>query len=83
MKRPLAIGFVLAFAQLAGSAGASDLEIHCLDVGQGEATLIIAPSGQTFLFDGGWNGQGNGTIIPHLNSLGIGPLLATILKKSP
>ena len=51
--------------------GAGTLEIHCLDVGQGDCTLVISPTGGTLLFDGGYNGKGTATILPHLQSLGI------------
>lgn len=58
---------------LAGPAGAA-VTIHCLDVGQGDATLIVSSSGQTLLFDAGDNGKGNSIVVPYLNALGIGPL---------
>ncbi|MGD9403497.1 MAG: MBL fold metallo-hydrolase [bacterium] len=60
---------LLALSGPAWSSGA--LEIHCLDVGQGDCTLIISPTGGTFLFDAGYNGQGTGTVLPHLSSLGL------------
>ena len=47
------------------------LTITVLDVGQGDATLIESPSGQTLLFDGGYNGKGNSVVIPFLQSKGI------------
>ena len=47
------------------------LEIHCIDVGQGDCTLIISPAGGTFLFDAGRNGKGNNTVIPYLEDLGL------------
>lgn len=52
----------------------ADVTIHCLDVGQGDATLIVSSSGQTFLFDGGNNNKGYSVIVPYLNTLGIGTL---------
>jgi beta-lactamase superfamily II metal-dependent hydrolase len=48
--------------------------IHCLYVGQADATLVVSSSGKTLLFDGGDNGDGNSVIIPYLQSLGIAPL---------
>ncbi|MBC8426277.1 T9SS type A sorting domain-containing protein [bacterium] len=60
---------ILTFA-MAGPATA-DVTIHCLAVGQADATLIVSSSGQTLLFDGGNNGAGNGIIVPYLTSLGI------------
>lgn len=47
------------------------LEIHILDVGQGDCTLIISPTGKTFLFDAGDNGKGTGVVVPYLQSLGL------------
>jgi competence protein ComEC len=52
-------------------AAAGTLTITVLDVGQGDATLIESPSGQTLLFDGGYNGKGNSVILPFLASRGI------------
>lgn len=47
------------------------LTITILDVGQGDATLIESPSGETLLFDGGENGMGSSVILPFLSSRGI------------
>ncbi len=69
MRRLIAVATFLVFA-LAMPA-AADIEIHCLDVGQGDATLIISSSGQTMLVDAGNNGRGNSVVNPHLASLGI------------
>jgi len=61
--------FLAGLLLLAGPA-AADLAIHCLDIGQGDATLIVSPSGQTMLIDGGPDGSGTGVIVPYLSSLG-------------
>ncbi len=53
---------------------ASILEVYFIDTGQSDATLLISPTGQTFLFDGGDNGDGNGAVVPLLNSLNISTL---------
>ncbi|MCK4547909.1 MAG: lamin tail domain-containing protein [Candidatus Eisenbacteria sp.] len=50
------------------------LIITCLNVGQADATLIVSPSGGSFLFDGGNNGAGAGKIVPFLGALGIDTL---------
>jgi beta-lactamase superfamily II metal-dependent hydrolase len=73
---PAVVALGLAVVSLIGlgSQCRADLEIHCLDVGQGDCTLIISPTGGTLLFDAGTNGKGNGTVIPHLQGLGIDAL---------
>jgi beta-lactamase superfamily II metal-dependent hydrolase len=63
------VGLAVVSAVLVG--GAEALEIHCLDVGQGDCTLIVSPTGGTLLFDAGRNGQGNTTVLPYLQGLGI------------
>ena len=60
----------LVFAVFSGEAVAG-LTIHCIDVGQGDCTLIVSSAGGTFLFDGGNNGKGNSTIVPYLQGLGL------------
>ncbi len=59
---------------VATARAAGTLTITCLDVGQGDATLIRSPSGRTLLFDGGDNGEGNAVIVPFLQSAGIDTL---------
>ena len=73
MRRRQSFYFIFAVVifTIFGIGYAADLEIHCLDVGQGDCTLIISPTGGTFLFDAGWNGKGNDVVIPYLESLGI------------
>ena len=38
---------------------AQQLAIHHIDVGQGDATLVVTPNGSTLLIDAGLNGQGD------------------------
>jgi beta-lactamase superfamily II metal-dependent hydrolase len=60
----------LAVGLLAGQCLAN-LKIHCLNVGQGDCTLIVSPTGGTFLFDSGNNGKGYGVVVPYLQGLGF------------
>jgi beta-lactamase superfamily II metal-dependent hydrolase len=65
---PLAIALVLSSAQ------AQQLEVVFFDVGQGDSTLVIGPTGRTFLIDGGLENKGNSVILPELNARGISHL---------
>jgi beta-lactamase superfamily II metal-dependent hydrolase len=56
---------------LAAAAFGQALEIHHLDVGQGDATLIVGLDGTVMLIDGGDNGRGNNVVLPYLDRLGI------------
>jgi competence protein ComEC len=51
---------------------AQDLKIHHINVGQGDCTLIVSPTGKTVLIDAGNNGLGTSNVIPYLNSIGVG-----------
>lgn len=50
------------------------LEIHHINVQQGDCTLIIGPDGTTVLIDAGNNGKGSGEVVPYLQSLGLMPV---------
>lgn len=74
MNKGLA-GFALAIilgisGSWAGLTPEADLEIHHIDVGQGDCTLILSPTGESLLFDGGQNGKGP-VIIDYLTSIGV------------
>ncbi len=56
------------------------LEIHTINVQQGDSTLVIGPNGTTVLIDGGDTGQGTDTIVPYLKRLGIENSLDYILN---
>jgi competence protein ComEC len=47
------------------------LEIHVINVGQGDCFLIISPSGKKVLVDAGNTGRGAGFVLPYLRNLGI------------
>ncbi|MDI6808847.1 MAG: MBL fold metallo-hydrolase [Candidatus Eisenbacteria bacterium] len=59
---------------------AANLEIHCIDVGQGDATLVISPTGKTLLFDSGETGKGTNVVLPYLQSKGISSLDYTVVS---
>lgn len=59
-----------AVPQVAGVA-LGHLGLIQLDVGQGDAAVVIAPSGCAALFDGGPTGAGNAVIKPALAALGV------------
>jgi len=62
---------VILLLLLAAGTVQADVSIHCLFVGQADATLIVSSSGQTLLFDGGSNGDGEDVILPYMASLGL------------
>lgn len=81
---------VTAAAGLAGAAlawarpaGTGRLELHMLDVGQGDALALRTPHGQWVLFDAGPGGMGVDAgahiVVPHLRRLG-GPVAALVLS---
>lgn len=47
------------------------LEIHVINVGQGDCFLLISPSGKKVLIDAGNTGKGVGFVLPYLRNLGI------------
>ena len=59
--------WLLALALFFGSASAQ-LELHFIDVGQGDAVLIRSPSGQSVLYDGG---RSDTTALEYLQSVGV------------
>ncbi|MBC8424509.1 T9SS type A sorting domain-containing protein [bacterium] len=62
---------IVALLLLATSAVQADVTIHCLFVGQADATLVVSSSGQSLLFDGGANHDGEDIIVPYMTSLGM------------
>jgi beta-lactamase superfamily II metal-dependent hydrolase len=68
----LATGCILLWGQLVLFLPAvAGVTIHCLDVGQGDCTLVVSSSGQSMIIDGGDDGLGVGVVVPYLMSLGI------------
>jgi competence protein ComEC len=84
--RPLILALaslsMAAWVPLAPQRG-GDLELHMIDVGQGDAVALRTPRGRWVLFDAGraWRGgdSGRGTIIPYLRRRG-GELHAFVLS---
>lgn len=69
MKRTrLIIAWLFLFS---GLLVAQELKICHIDVAQGDATLIVSPSGMMTLIDAGNNGKGTNTVLPYLANLGI------------
>lgn len=52
------------------SAATNQLEVHFIDVGQGDATLVKAPNGKTMLVDGGARSAGK-DVVAYLKSKGV------------
>jgi beta-lactamase superfamily II metal-dependent hydrolase len=67
----LVIGMVLFAFSGALRAQAQYLEIHYINVQQGQCTLIIGPDGTTILYDAGEETKGTYEVVPYLQDLGI------------
>lgn len=48
----------------------NDLDVHFIDVGQGDSILVMLPSGQTVLIDGG-TGQAAGKVVAYLKEQSV------------
>lgn len=73
------VGLALVVITIFLSQPPKQLTITCLDIGQGDATLVQTPSGKTALIDTGPPGSSKNIIIPALNSLGINSLDLVII----
>jgi beta-lactamase superfamily II metal-dependent hydrolase len=61
------------------SLGAGELELHVLDVGQGDAILLVSPDGFVTLVDAGESGQ-QATIAAAMTELGIAEIDYTVVS---
>ena len=60
------------------SMPAGDLEIHMIDVGQGDSILVVSPDGFTMLVDAGTESQ-SATVESYLTSVGVSELDYTLV----
>jgi len=56
------------------SLEAQGLKIHHINVGQGDCTLFVSPTGKTLLVDAGPNKMGTSSVLPYLQSIGVAKL---------
>ncbi len=68
----VAAGFLFSkpAAQIGGGIASADVTVHFIDVGQGDAELVLLPGGKTLLIDAGDNGQED-RLLSYLRSAGI------------
>ena len=65
---------ILLLACVAALPAAGNLEIYCIDVEGGQATLLVSPSGESMLVDTGWAGfnrRDAGRIIAAAKTAGV------------
>ena len=70
LKRGIILSGMIITAIAAACLG-QQLEIHHIDVGQGDSTLIVGANGKTILIDAGDRYKGVNEVIPYLEELGV------------
>lgn len=70
LRTLLLLVFILTFTLGTLYASEASLEVHFIDVGQGDSALISFPSGQVMLIDGG-TGNAAGKVVGYLRDQGI------------
>lgn len=68
MRKYLFVAVLIFLILFSALAFAETLRIYFLDVGQGDASLVVASTGEVVLID---SGPSEGAILGHLSSLGI------------
>lgn len=66
-----AVALGICYPIVAGRVRHAGLEVYCLDVGQGDSTVIRTPEGYTMVIDTGRPGRGKNVIAPFLRTLGV------------
>ena len=59
---------IISFIVLLAAAFGQELEVHFIDVGQGDSVLIQVPSGETVIYDGGVHTH---DAFEYLNKIGV------------
>ncbi len=67
----LFIGILSMLFVFSSTLIAQDLQIHYINVQQGQGVLIVGPNGTTVLFDAGYEFKGTDEVVPYLQGLGI------------
>ena len=70
-RKKQVIALVFLCTPLLLNAQSNKLEIHHINVQQGDWVLVIGPNGTTTLIDAGKNGKGTSEVVPYLTSIGI------------
>lgn len=71
---------MLANALWSAPVRAQGLQIHVINVDQGQAVFVLSPTGVRLLIDGGNPGDGNAIVKPYLQSIGVTDLDYTLMS---